>query len=262
MPRRQPRREEAIPTGGPPTAEERSKRALPVAERPGYPLSRFQAMQQIPYIQRGVTMTARRSTWFVLSSLSFMAVGFALHANPKDSSAPAAKPQVKGAVLNLSYVIKNWKKWKEFQEEYKKKLEGYDDQLKSMKKARDDKDQLARNTADAAAREALIEEMDNLSKRMKEITDEGKKTLEEIESKQFADVYKAVTDAAARHAKAHGIEVVMHYNDGTNEDEINNPKNVARKLGQGALFPIYLAPGVDISKELVAALNEEYDRPK
>jgi Skp family chaperone for outer membrane proteins len=207
-------------------------------------------------------MTARRSTCFVLGSLSLMAVGFALHANPKEPPAPATKPEVKAAVLNLSYVIKNWKKWKEFQEEYKKKLEGYDDQLKSMKKARDDKDQLARNTADAGAREALIEEMDNLSKRMKEITDEGKKTLEEIESKQFSDIYKAVTDAAELHAKAHGIEVVMHYNDGTTEDEINNPKNVTRKLGQGALFPLYLAPGVDISREVLAALNEDYDRAK
>jgi Skp family chaperone for outer membrane proteins len=202
-------------------------------------------------------MTARRSIWIVLGSLGLMAVGFALHADPKASPAPSTEPQIKAAVLNLSYVIKNYKKWKDFQEEYKKKLEGYDDQLKSMKKAYDEKDQLARTTEDAAARKALIEDLENLSNRMKEITDEGKKVLADIETKQFSEIYKEVKVAAERHSKAHGIEIVMHYNDGTTEDEVNNPNNVGRKMGQGALFPLYVAPGVDISKEVLAALNKE-----
>ena len=30
-------------------------------------------------------------------------------------------------------------------------------------------------------------------------------------------------------------------------------------MGQGGLFPLYLAPGLDISKEVLALLNDEKD---
>jgi hypothetical protein len=39
----------------------------------------------------------------------------------------------------------------------------------------------------------------------------------------------------------------------------HNPVKVARKMGQGGLFPLYLAPGLDISKEVLALLNDEKD---
>jgi Skp family chaperone for outer membrane proteins len=96
---------------------------------------------------------------------------------------------------------------------------------------------------------------------MQDKTDEGKQVLADMEAKQFSEIYKDVMGAAERHAKANGIEMVMHFNDGTTEAEVNNPNNIGRKMGQGALFPLYLAPGLDISKDVLTALNEKAGSP-
>jgi Skp family chaperone for outer membrane proteins len=176
---------------------------------------------------------------------------------PAKTGAPAAapQPQSKVAVLNLSYVIKNYKKWTTFQTEYKTKLESYDGALKTMKGTLDLKQQAVQK-ADAGMKEQLEKEMRDIQRAMQDKTDDGKKALAEMEAKQFSTIYKDVQDMTTRYARARGIEIVMHYNDGTTEAEVNNPMNIGRKMGQGACFPLYTAPGIDISQDVLAYLNQ------
>ena len=42
------------------------------------------------------------------------------------------------------------------------------------------------------------------------------------------------------------------------EKERSSAQNVARKMQAGATFPIYAAPGVDLTKEVTEALNKRY----
>ena len=51
---------------------------------------------------------------------------------PKAVPALPPEPQTKVAVMNLSYVIKNYKKWETFQNDYKTKLEAFDKKLKPL----------------------------------------------------------------------------------------------------------------------------------
>jgi Skp family chaperone for outer membrane proteins len=228
-------------------------------------------------------MTMRRSTWFVLGTLGLTAIGFALAAGPAGGSRGDEAPreqqikdlekqvqalngklnelkqqEPKAAILNLSYVIKHYKKWKDFQEEYKSALGRFDAQLKAQKEDLDElSKELMKPDLDADRRKQIEKQMKEIQRAMQDKTDEGKQTLAAMEAKQFSEIYKDVTGAAERHANANGIEMVMHYNDGTTDAEVNNPMNIGRKMGQGALFPLYVAPGMDISKDVLTALNEK-----
>jgi Skp family chaperone for outer membrane proteins len=173
--------------------------------------------------------------------------------------APAAapQPQSKVAVLNLSYVIKNYQKWTMFQSEYKGKLETYDGELKKMKEQLELKQKDAQKPGtDPGMKEQIDRQMRDIQRAMQDKTEDGKKVLAEMEAKQFSTIYKDVQDMATRYARSRGIEIVMHYNDGTTEAEVNNPMNIGRKMGQGACFPLYMAPGIDISADVLAYLNQ------
>ena len=63
--------------------------------------------------------------------------------------------------------------------------------------------------------------------------------------------------AAAEYARAHDYDLVLHYNDGFEEPQIWTSANVMRKMQAGATIPLYTAPGVDVSKELLALLEEK-----
>jgi Skp family chaperone for outer membrane proteins len=183
-------------------------------------------------------------------------------ATPPKTAAPATpppQPQTKVAVLNLSYVIKNYKKWVAFQEEYKKKLEGYDAELNKMKKDYETKDAEAKKITDKGMQEKLAKDMRDLRNQMQEKTEDGKKALAEMEATQFSTIYKDVQNIAERYARSRGIELIMHYNDGTTDAEVNNPVNIGRKMSQGGCFPLYVTPGMDISKDVLTYLNQYAD---
>jgi Skp family chaperone for outer membrane proteins len=205
-------------------------------------------------------ITTRTSTWLVLGSVSLVAIGLGLHSSPK--AAPVAKAQINAAVLNLAYVIRYYKKWDDFREVYKKKQEGFEAELKDFKQDIDKLTNEIATAGDDESREQLEKQKKDAQRSMDERTHDAKKELDELESKNLVEMYKEVAAAAERHAKAHGIEMELHCQDGTTLDEVNNPTNIGRKINQEALYPMYLAPGVDISKEVVAALNEDYDRAK
>jgi Skp family chaperone for outer membrane proteins len=183
-------------------------------------------------------------------------------ATPPKTATPAAaapQPQTKVAVMNLSYVIKNYKKWMAFQEEYKKKLEGYDAQLKTLKEQYESKEKELAKMTDAGMKEKLAKDMRELRNQMADKTEDGKKALADMEATQFSTIYKDVQNMTERYAKSRGIELVMHYNDGTTDAEVNNPVNIGRKMSQGGCFPLYVTPGMDISKDVLAYLNQAVD---
>jgi Skp family chaperone for outer membrane proteins len=173
------------------------------------------------------------------------------------SPAPAApQPQTKVAVMNLSYVIKNYKKWTVFQDEYKQKLDAFDNQLKPMKENLEkwDKERNKPGT-DAATKADLEKKMRETQFSMQTKADDYKKVLADFEGNSFTTIYNDVKNMTERFARNRGLELVMHYNDGTTDAEINTPTNIGRKMGQGACFPLYKAPGMDISEDVLKYLN-------
>jgi Skp family chaperone for outer membrane proteins len=176
---------------------------------------------------------------------------------PKAALALPEQPQTKVAVVNLSYVMKSYKKWTALQKDHKKMVEDLEVELKSMQDTFEAKQKLIQTIEDDATRKMLRKELDDLLKRTNKKGDEAKKTFADLEAKSIAVIYKDIQAVSERCAKSHGIDLVMHFNDGTTEDEVNTPINIRRKMYQGALFPLYITPGMDMSKEVLALLNEE-----
>jgi Skp family chaperone for outer membrane proteins len=203
-------------------------------------------------------MTTQRRTYVTMGFTALAAIGFMLFGmRQAPTAAPApAKPQTKVAVLNLSYVMKNYKKWKQLQEQYKTKQDAFETEVRQIKAAVDLKQQQAATAEDIDRRKALKNEVQDLLNRMSERTEEGKKQLGELEKEAFAKTYVDIRSASETYAKANGIELIMHCRDGTPEQQ-NDTAIIAIKYEQTCLYPLYVAPGMDISKEIVAMLNDE-----
>jgi Skp family chaperone for outer membrane proteins len=177
---------------------------------------------------------------------------------PKAAPAIPEKPQTKVAVMNLAYVVKSYNKWKTFQTDYKARLDEFDKKLKPQKDQYEEFEKdLKKADVDAGTRKEIEKKMRDTEHALKEQAEEYKQILADFEGESFKTIYSDVNNMAERYAKSHGIELVMHFNDGTTEDQLNATGNIGRKMGLGALFPVYVTPGMDISKEVLALLNKE-----
>jgi Skp family chaperone for outer membrane proteins len=173
--------------------------------------------------------------------------------------AKAAKvqaPRTRIALINLTYVIKNYKKYTEFQEDIKTVIAPYQER---DKKLRAKVEKLKQRKPDSTLVPAKAEDVESALKKLnreKEILDEkAKKAIGKKSDETMKILYLDVVQAAQRYAAAHDFDLVLHYNDATNEEDYVSVPNIARKLNTGALMPVFAAPGMDVSKEVVALLN-------
>jgi hypothetical protein len=56
--------------------------------------------------------------------------------------------------------------------------------------------------------------------------------------------------------KERGYDLILHYNDATDDAEPRSEANITRKMQARALIPIFTAPGIDINSDILTALND------
>jgi Skp family chaperone for outer membrane proteins len=172
---------------------------------------------------------------------------------------PAAPPTLRTPVriVNMSRVVKDYNRWKNFQHEYKmaytkeyeekvqgkkKMLEGYAAKLQDPK-------------TPPAEKEEATKQGRKLEAEMKLISDEAKEKLGKMQADMFIKIYKEVEEATGQFARSAGVELVLFYSDATEEPDLHAMGNIERKLGNGAFMPLYAAPGMDISPNILNILN-------
>jgi len=180
--------------------------------------------------------------------------------NKEQKPAKAAKtemPRTRIAIVNLTFVIKNYDKYKTFQEDLKKAVEPFQER---ERKLRAKADKLKQRKQSSTILPANAEDIDGALKtvqREKEDNDEkAKKAIGKKSDKEMKILFLDVEEAAKRYAIAHDFDLVLHYNDATTKEDCESVQNIARKLNTGALMPMYAAPGMDISSALVKLLNQ------
>jgi Skp family chaperone for outer membrane proteins len=179
-----------------------------------------------------------------------------------DTKAPAPRPRSRIAVLNIQYVIKNWKQFEIYNGEMKKALKPYQDKDASLKATAEKASQVAQdNTAAAEQREQAVRELKDLRRAVDENKAKAQKELGKLQEQQLKSIYQAVEEVTRRYARDHDLDLVLHYLDSTGAER-SDPRNIARKMQTNALFPLYTAPGLDITKEILAALNDKARREK
>lgn len=177
------------------------------------------------------------------------------------ATATASNAKSKVAMFNLTYVLKHYQKFSAFETDLKATMKGYQTKEADMKKQGEDLAKALQNTKlTGEQREKIEKDIKALQRKMEDNRVEGSKVIMKKQGEQLKILYMEVRTAVARYAASHGYDVVMHYNDAITNDLYFSNENIARKMGAGALMPIYMGHGVDISMDLVRNLNAAYKR--
>jgi Skp family chaperone for outer membrane proteins len=197
-------------------------------------------------------------------------LGLALYAGSRVRAQNGGAPQPAAApvtmrmrLVNLSYVLKNYKRFDNLRAEGVSLYKNYDEQINGMRKKMEEYQKVL--TAPEYKDKITAEQRDQYEKAVKQVqrdiadkTEEARAALAKKEAEVIQLVYREVEDVVKRYAASQSIEVVMHYNDAIAESDRSSPANIARKMSAGACMPMYIAPGMDISQEVVTQLNARY----
>src|SRR5262249_45818467 len=147
-------------------------------------------------------------------------------------------PKTRVALLNLKYVVMNYGKWKNFTDTLKNEYKGFEDKIKPLNTQLEQLQKEAQ-TANADRKAEIEKQAKPLQRQIQDIADEAKNTLGKKESDELVIIYKEIAAAVSRFAQANDIDLVMHYNDATTNDEMNSPQNIGRKMVTGPCTPLY-----------------------
>ncbi|MFO0845803.1 MAG: OmpH family outer membrane protein [Gemmataceae bacterium] len=193
-----------------------------------------------------------------------MALGCAIYASnkiwaqaPNPNPAPApAQLKTKIGLVNLQQVIKEYNKFKTFSEELKNSVapfQGKDTALKT------EGDKLAKEgqspQTTAQRRDEIERRLKDIQRQLEDNKVEAQKIVGKKQEDQLKILYADIRTVVDRFAQAHGYEMVLHYNDAVTAEEYWSAQNIARKLQAGALMPMYISNGLDITRNIIATLN-------
>ncbi len=176
------------------------------------------------------------------------------------SAAPA--PTMRMRLVNLQYVIKNYKRTEALRAEHAALFKKYDDEIQQYKKLAEQRQaQMNDPKYSTAEKEAIEKEIKRLQREMQDKGEEARTALAKKEGDLITLIYNEVEDSVKKYAAMNSIELVMHYNDAVAESDRRSANNVARKMSAGACMPMHVAAGLDISDDIVQALNRQYTGP-
>jgi RNA polymerase sigma factor (sigma-70 family) len=179
----------------------------------------------------------------------------------EDPTRPAVEPKTRIALVNLSYVLKHDDEAKAAQEAIKKQAKAFEDSVKASRaKIEALTQELAVPGLTAEARDKLEREIRVARRLLEDEQEDVRRKLTKLNDEQTVALYKKIREAATRYAQAHGIELVLQYSDATEEADVYSPANIQRKMQSAGCTPLYAAPGIDVSKEIVAVLNARRDK--
>jgi Skp family chaperone for outer membrane proteins len=185
-------------------------------------------------------------------------VGSRLGAQTGTPAEAAPAPTMRLRMVNLSYVIKNYRRTDLLRAEHTELFKQYDNQINEIKKLIEVRTKQAQDPQFAEKREALEKEVKRLTREMQDKTEEARVALDKKQGDLIVLVYKEVDEAVRTFARQSNIELVLHYNDAVLESDRMSAPNIARKMSAGACMPMFMAPGLDISQEIVNALNAKF----
>jgi Skp family chaperone for outer membrane proteins len=187
-------------------------------------------------------------------------VGNTLRANPgapAPAGAPAPRPRI--ALINLSHVVKSYKKFNTYSNELKVAVEPFRKREEALKKRGEELVKESQKPGVTPERkEAIEKEGMKLKRDMEDLRNEFGQFMAKKQGQQFVTLYGDVRNACERYAVSHSYDMVLHYNDAPNSNpaEYWSEANVARKFQAGALIPIFYKSGVDVSEDIIKMLND------
>lgn len=203
-----------------------------------------------------------KRTIILLAGAAAIAAGVYVvdHVRAQQGAPGAAALSTRVALVNLGQVFRNYQKFKNFEEQMKSSTLWYQKQIDDRKNHLTQMQADYQKQTDANARDQVEKQMKQLQREVQDMTDDAKTKLSKAEFDQLVQTYREVQDATSRYARVHNFELVLHYNDGIGADAFA-PAIFSRKLANGACQPLYMAPGMDITGDVIAMLNANMQAP-
>jgi Skp family chaperone for outer membrane proteins len=177
----------------------------------------------------------------------------------KQKTAAGERRGTRIALLNLKYVVMNYKKWLHFTAELRGEYRLYEVKVQALNAQMDQLKKDAAVTTDADEKAKIEKQARGLQHEGQQLADEAKAVLGKKESTELVATYKEITQVVTAYAEANDIDLVMHYNDATTGAELVSPENIQRKIVTGPTTPLYYKPGaIDISRQILERLNERH----
>jgi Skp family chaperone for outer membrane proteins len=171
-----------------------------------------------------------------------------------------ATPTTRVAMMNMTIILKGYSKLVAFRQEMENAVKLQQDKLKGMTTQLEGykKDiQVAGKTE--AEKDQIQKEVVRIQRALEDATNDAKITLNKRNDDMSVQIYKEIQDMAGRFAAARGYELILTYNDAPPGDPaVFSPMNVVRKMQTPPLTPLYVAPGMDITNEVLSNLNAAY----
>ncbi|MBY0527686.1 MAG: OmpH family outer membrane protein [Gemmataceae bacterium] len=206
-----------------------------------------------------------KRTFGILAGLATLGVaayvGTQLWAQQPAAQPPAAQPQpTRIGIVNMVAVLKSYKKYTNMEaelraraQELEKKLEPFRGQLIQLQT------EYKKPETVQARREQIERELRKLQVDAQDAEEQAKKELMKRSGDAYVQIYREVEDLVKRFAVSQGYGLVMFYNDAIDQADLYHPANVQRKLMQpAAVIPMYITPGMDITKMIADNLNAMY----
>ena len=180
-----------------------------------------------------------------------------LKAQGTTATAPKpAAPTTKVAIMNLTYVVNNYDKFKTFKDEIKAAVDPFQ---KNDEKLKDQGKRLAEEGAKTGVtperREQIEAQLKDLQRKIEDNKNEAQKVVGKKQEQQLFILYSDVHTVCKRVAEARGYDMILHFNDATESKEYWSAQNIARKMQAGSLMPIYYNPALDVSNDVLQTLN-------
>ncbi len=208
----------------------------------------------------------------VLAALATLGVVGYL-ANHLGAQAPVnAPPAVAGkvGVINLVSVLKGYHKHKTYTSELDQIRLQYEKKDADLRKLLQDWKNYIVPTPTSKA--LTVEEKAKAETTIKDITrriedniEEGKKIINKRADDMQVQVYKEIEVCVQSVAAPAGYQAIFLFSDADNIADRYTPQNIARKMNgslqSAGVVPMYMGPGLDISADVVAALNSRFPAP-
>jgi RNA polymerase sigma factor (sigma-70 family) len=165
-----------------------------------------------------------------------------------------ARPlQTRIGLINLTRVLKTSKKFQAIQADLRTKTQQAQQKLEALKK------QVQKYQAEG---EQSARQLRDTQRQMEDEQQSAQMMLTKMQGDAVTSMYREVEDVAKRITKAKGLELVLFYTDAVTEEDFYNPNNLQRKLSQpGALMPMIVAPGMDITDTVIEGLDRTQAPP-
>jgi RNA polymerase sigma factor (sigma-70 family) len=172
---------------------------------------------------------------------------------------PARPTRTRIALINMTRALKGSKKYQALQADLRDRTQKAREKLEALHRKYQKYQAVHDPATPANRREEYARRLKQLQREIEDEQTSVKALMSRMSGDMLRTMYREIEDAARRVATARDIDLVLFCTDAVTDADFYNPTNLERKLSQpGALMPLVVAPGMDITDTVIEALNQAY----